>query len=372
MNPSEADATKLAQEAAALTKRSELISREADRFAEMARKVGGKTRPAIRLMAESDRLKAEANDLRAQAEQLQTQFNDLLPVAEIVGSPAVIKPVLEKTNQNVVDVEPLAPPPRPSAARIVVPIPKPPVATEKWGPGMKPTTEVFKPAPEILKPAAKPIVEPVKPVQQVARPEATIANPLAPKSEVLKPEPPKTETPSPVLREVNRVHERFPDKSQSAQKPPPSQSPAKTTPPKAGFFKRILSFGKSAERPPKPAPAIARTTASAVKSSVPPAKPVEPMFETPKATPAPSLAAAIPAPPRVEKPTPAIATPTPPPPAPTPVAPIPVTPTVQDRFVTCHCPKCDQGVEFDSVELTPDNCLIPCPNCGEEMKLSIT
>ena len=351
MNPPEADATKLAQEAAAMLKRSELITKEAGRFAEMARKVGGKTRPAIRLMAESDRLQTEANELRAKAGQLQAQADELLPMAEIIDSPRLaIKPAAVTTNQNVVDVEPLAPPPRPTAARIVVPINKPPVATEKWGAGMKPPTENFSPAP----PISKPVVQAPKPVQEIPAPMATVA-----KSEPTKPEPAKTETPSPVLREVNRFHER------ALEKPKPLGAGSKIESAKPSFLKRIFGLGKSAEPRAKPAPASTRSTASTTsttKPAVPPTKPTEPMFEAPKA-PAPNVVTPLPVPLPVEKPTP----PATPPPAPKPIAP----PPPPERYVTCHCPQCEQGVEFDTTELTPDNCLIPCPNCGEEMKLSI-
>jgi uncharacterized protein (DUF983 family) len=76
-----------------------------------------------------------------------------------------------------------------------------------------------------------------------------------------------------------------------------------------------------------------------------------------------------PVPPPPIAPIPVVASP---PPPPLPAAPKPIAPAPPlTRYVTCHCPQCDQGVEFDAAELTPDNCVIPCPNCGEEMKLSV-
>ncbi len=354
MNLPDADATRLAQEAAARLKRSALIAKEAGRFADMAKKVGSKTRPALRLLAESERLQGEADVLKAEAAQLLAQSHELLPAAEIIATP--MPPVkISPVDSTVVDVEPVAILPKPMAARIVVPVPKPPVATEKWGAGITPPTESFTPSPAVPKPvfeSAKPI-QPVQPIQEISRPVVAAA----------KPAPPKTETPSPVLREVNRLNERPPEK------PKPFAPAPKSAPEKVGFFKRLFKIGKPAARPNAPAPIINRPTTSPtrpvteipklaaeiIKAPVPSPKPPEPMFERPKApapAPAPTVVTPIPEPPRT--------------PAPKPVVLSPPSP----RYVTCHCPKCEQGVEFDAAELTSENFLIPCPNCGEEMKLS--
>ena len=337
MNLPDADPTRLAQEAAALFKRSALISKEAGRFADMAVKVGGKTRPALRLLTESDRLQAEANALRAEAERLQAQSQELLPAAEIVEPPARLARPVAPPPSNVVDVEPLPAPPKSVA--------------------LKPAVEISRPAPQIPQPASaipKPVV-------------GTVNNPTTP----------KPEAPSAVLREVNRFHERAADKSRS--------SAPKTEETKTGFFRRIFGGGKPATKTTNP-PAIARPTAVAmkpaadsarpvaevVKPAAPPAKPTAPMFEAPKvgapnAAP-PKISAPAPAPPRAEKPAP------PPVPvaAPKPVVAAPVAPKLPPAgFVTCHCPHCEQGVEFEAAQLPEDDYVIPCPNCGEEMKLSV-
>jgi Domain of unknown function (DUF4429)/Short C-terminal domain len=40
-------------------------------------------------------------------------------------------------------------------------------------------------------------------------------------------------------------------------------------------------------------------------------------------------------------------------------------------IVKCDCQHCGGGIEFDSDELTEENCVIACPHCGQETKLFI-
>lgn len=41
------------------------------------------------------------------------------------------------------------------------------------------------------------------------------------------------------------------------------------------------------------------------------------------------------------------------------------------NYVTCRCQHCDTGIEFDATELVEENCIIPCPHCGQQTKLFI-
>ena len=37
----------------------------------------------------------------------------------------------------------------------------------------------------------------------------------------------------------------------------------------------------------------------------------------------------------------------------------------------CNCRHCEGGIEFNANELTEENCIVACPHCGQETKLSV-
>lgn len=398
MNPTDAEAARLAQEASVLLKRTTLISQEADRFSAMAKKLGGQTKPALKLLAESDRLKGEAARLKAQADNLLAQSQSLLPEAEIIELPTRLQePLLNKFEPDVVDVEPSAAPPKPvEPVKLVEPMFEPPPLPKSAAPNPRPVPIMPKPAVVPLPAASQKVTSPA---------------PSAP--------------PSPVIREVNR----FPVAGIKAAAQPVAAPPAEKTEKPSGFFSRLFGFGKpklkparpamQTTRPPaKPVPEIPKPASEMIQSAVmpkplaappapparniarkvepavaaaaprmeapkpvsavaPPARIVSPSVEmpspaaeivppnleipTPEATKlelpkieVPRIVEPVPAPPRVEKPLP------PPPAAPAP-----------PRFATSHCQNCEQGVEFEVEQLPEDGYVVDCPNCGEKMKLSV-
>ena len=40
-------------------------------------------------------------------------------------------------------------------------------------------------------------------------------------------------------------------------------------------------------------------------------------------------------------------------------------------FIKCSCQHCGAGIEFDSGELSAENCIVPCPHCGLDTTLAI-
>lgn len=377
MNSSAAAAAKLAQESAVLFKRSELIGREAVRFESMAKKIGDKTKPALKLFAEAERLQAESERLKAAAIRLMAESDAALPAAEIIGDhPHETKPQAEIPDWNVVDIEPLAhtphpqkeipdwnmvdddmpvpPPPKPVSAPAPKPAPLPvPPAPPPVSKADAPPTVMVRPMVEILKQAQQ------APVPQVFRAAVQMPKPVA--------SPPKPEAPSVVLREVDRTKNRV-----DAQ---PIVAPtAKAEKPAGGFFKKLFGGGKPAPQPPRPAPpmfdepttVMVKPKAEAMKPTAPAPKPIAP-------PPAPASVAAVA--PKIESPK---ISPPPPPVAPLPPKPAPASAPVvvaakppPPQYVTCHCGSCGQGVEFEAAQLSEDNNIIPCPGCGEDMTLSI-
>lgn len=419
MNPSADDAVKIGQEAAVLLRRSELIEKEASRFAGMAKKVGDKTKPAQKLLAEAERLQAEANRMRSAASRLVERYHATLPAAEIVEPlPGTQSPV-ENSSAEVVDIEPVKP---------TVP---PPTAS------------------------VKPMVEILREARQAPPPPAARGSVEMPGT----PMTPKTDPPSMLIREVDRT------KGRGESSPAMAAASANAGKPKTGFFGKLFGREKSTPAPPapvarpsRPAPpmferpstepptVMLKAKEEALKPAPPAPKPVmpatKPVAEIPKPVIVPPPPAPKPVAPKVEMPpvenlgepkespeiSVAIPKPPPPPPAtvmpklsppPPPVAPVAevslpvsapapvVTPPVTElptppvvppppapavpsipppkpkpmvvavkppppKFVVCHCEHCGQGVEFEAALLSEDNCVIPCPGCGEDMKLSVS